>query len=205
MSSLTTRHHFSTRPKVHYLHHLHEDILRFGCALKYETEKGEMYNKFIREQLFHTNRHSPSKDVAVRFWQARSVTTHYRRWLLGEQRRQQSETIFGVRGLSDPGYDPVKGKLEPRFSGVFEDEYENRFVGVVKEDGVSVRKYTVAARRSESLLECQATDEVFELVALQPSGILDTHSASPTINLYVNLFKFGTITLLNSCNIYSYH
>ncbi|KAI8331412.1 hypothetical protein BD560DRAFT_289985, partial [Blakeslea trispora] len=55
------------RPKVHYLHHLHADILRFGCALQYETEKGEMYNKFIREQLFHTNRHSPSKDVAVRF------------------------------------------------------------------------------------------------------------------------------------------
>ncbi|KAI8339280.1 hypothetical protein BD560DRAFT_297482, partial [Blakeslea trispora] len=55
------------RPKVHYLSHLSEDIVRFGCALQYETEKGEMYNKFIREQLFHTNRHPPSKDVAARF------------------------------------------------------------------------------------------------------------------------------------------
>ncbi|KAI8375483.1 hypothetical protein BD560DRAFT_70779 [Blakeslea trispora] len=182
-----------------------------------------MYNKFIREQLFHTNRHSPSKDVAVRFGK-QEVLRHIidgGSWVNKEGNRVKygqdiesviksnrdefMQTIFGVRGLSDPGYDPVKGKLEPRFSGVFEDEYENRFVGVVKEDGVSVRKYTVAARRSESLLECQATDEVFELVALQPLGILDTHSASPTINLYVNLFKFGTITLLNSCNIYSYH
>ncbi|KAI9471037.1 MAG: hypothetical protein EXX96DRAFT_375753 [Benjaminiella poitrasii] len=58
---------FSTRPKVHYLHHLHEDICRFGCALQFETEKGEMFNKFIREQLFHTNRHTPSRDVAIRF------------------------------------------------------------------------------------------------------------------------------------------
>ncbi|CAO3657027.1 unnamed protein product [Mucor hiemalis] len=33
---------FCTRPKVHYLHHLHEDIRRFGCALLFETEKGEM-------------------------------------------------------------------------------------------------------------------------------------------------------------------
>lgn len=57
----------STKSKVHYLHHLDEDIRRFGCALQYETEKGERFNKFIREQLFHTNRHSTSKDVAIRF------------------------------------------------------------------------------------------------------------------------------------------
>ncbi|KAI8334556.1 hypothetical protein BD560DRAFT_461017 [Blakeslea trispora] len=255
---------------VHYLHHPHEDILRFGCALQYETEKGEMYNKFIREQLFHTNRHSPSKDVAVRFGK-QEVLRHIidgGSWVNKEcnrvkygqdiesviksNRDEFMQTIFGVRGLSDPGYDPVKGKPEPKFLGVFEDEYENRFIGVVcciqqplseqqnkvvafkrykhwiqciqvtgsvyivlkllgyhtsisHKDGVSVRKYTVAARRSESLLECQATDEVFELVALQPLGILDTHSAFPTINFYVNLFKFETITLLNSCNIYSYH
>ncbi|KAG1312058.1 hypothetical protein G6F64_003333 [Rhizopus arrhizus] len=58
---------YSTKPKVHYLHHIHQDIRRFGCALQLETEKGEMFNKFIREQLFHTNRLSPSKDVVIRF------------------------------------------------------------------------------------------------------------------------------------------
>ncbi|KAI9006584.1 hypothetical protein CLU79DRAFT_666431, partial [Phycomyces nitens] len=55
------------RPKVHYLHHLHEDIEWSGCALHFETEKGEMFNKFIREQLFHTNRKGPSKGVVIRF------------------------------------------------------------------------------------------------------------------------------------------
>ncbi|KAF1800860.1 hypothetical protein FB192DRAFT_1448179 [Mucor lusitanicus] len=54
-------HPFSTSPKVHYLHHLHDDIRHFGCALHFETEKDEMFNKFIREQLFHTNRGNPPK------------------------------------------------------------------------------------------------------------------------------------------------
>ncbi|KAG0757874.1 hypothetical protein G6F24_010189 [Rhizopus arrhizus] len=58
---------YSTKPKVHYLHHIHQDIRRFGCALQFETQKGEMFNKFIREQLFHTNRLAPSKDVVIRF------------------------------------------------------------------------------------------------------------------------------------------
>ncbi|KAI8374935.1 hypothetical protein EDC96DRAFT_541405 [Choanephora cucurbitarum] len=44
---------FSTRYRAHYLHHLHEDIPRFGCALQHEIKKGEMHNKSIREQLFH--------------------------------------------------------------------------------------------------------------------------------------------------------
>lgn len=55
---------FSTKAKVHYLNHLEKDICHFGCALHFETEKGEMFNKFIREQLFHTNRSNPSRNVA---------------------------------------------------------------------------------------------------------------------------------------------
>ncbi|KAG2191191.1 hypothetical protein INT47_005852 [Mucor saturninus] len=57
----------SLKPKVHLLTHLNEDIIRFGCALLYETEKGEQFNKFIREHLFLTNRQITSRDVAVRF------------------------------------------------------------------------------------------------------------------------------------------
>ncbi|KAI8646511.1 hypothetical protein BD408DRAFT_470726 [Parasitella parasitica] len=32
----------------------------------YETEHGEQYNKFIREAILLTNRHNPSKDVALK-------------------------------------------------------------------------------------------------------------------------------------------
>ncbi|KAI8375902.1 hypothetical protein BD560DRAFT_326490, partial [Blakeslea trispora] len=131
------KHPFSTRPKVHYLSHLSEDIIRFGCALQYETEKGEMYNKFIREQLFHTNRHSPSKDVAARF--AKQETLRHiingGSWLNRRcQRVKYGKTIeefvnrngttffdklFGARDLKEPVRDLITGKLKPGFSGVF--------------------------------------------------------------------------------------
>ncbi|KAI8635890.1 hypothetical protein BD408DRAFT_314569, partial [Parasitella parasitica] len=53
--------------KMHILYHLTEDITRFGSAIFYETEKGEQFNKFIRETLFRTNRHNPSRDTAFAF------------------------------------------------------------------------------------------------------------------------------------------
>ncbi|KAI9354666.1 hypothetical protein BD770DRAFT_293119, partial [Pilaira anomala] len=55
------------KPKLHILHHLVEDIERFGLALQYETESPEQFNKFIREHLFMTNRQYTSRDVAARF------------------------------------------------------------------------------------------------------------------------------------------
>ena len=58
---------FSLKPKIHMLHHLLEDITRFGCSLQYETESSEQFNKFIREHLFMTNRLYTSRDVAIRF------------------------------------------------------------------------------------------------------------------------------------------
>ncbi|KAL0086822.1 hypothetical protein F4703DRAFT_1942034 [Phycomyces blakesleeanus] len=58
---------FTFKPKVHLLHHITDDIVRFGSVLQYETENGEQFNKFIREHLFKTNRHSTSRDVATRF------------------------------------------------------------------------------------------------------------------------------------------
>ena len=53
--------------KMHIMHHLVDDIYRFGSPIFYETEKGEQFNKFIRECLFRTNRHNPSRDAAVAF------------------------------------------------------------------------------------------------------------------------------------------
>ncbi|KAL0087485.1 C2H2-type zinc finger transcription factor, partial [Phycomyces blakesleeanus] len=58
---------YCTKPKVHYLTHLKEDIIRFGPALNYETEKGEQFNKHIREHLFHTNCQNTSRDVCLKF------------------------------------------------------------------------------------------------------------------------------------------
>ncbi|KAI8327752.1 hypothetical protein BC941DRAFT_315945, partial [Chlamydoabsidia padenii] len=53
--------------KTHLLLHLGDDIRRLGCALHFETEKGEMFNKFIHQHIVHTNRHSTTRDIATRF------------------------------------------------------------------------------------------------------------------------------------------
>lgn len=57
----------SSRPKVHMLHYLREDLERFATALHYKSEKGEQFNKFIREHIFHSNRQTPSRDLLVEF------------------------------------------------------------------------------------------------------------------------------------------
>ncbi|KAL0073092.1 hypothetical protein F4703DRAFT_1724392, partial [Phycomyces blakesleeanus] len=49
------------------LTHLPDDLQRFGTALHYETEKGEQFNKHIREHLMHTNRLNTSRDVCLKF------------------------------------------------------------------------------------------------------------------------------------------
>ncbi|KAL0081440.1 hypothetical protein F4703DRAFT_1866900 [Phycomyces blakesleeanus] len=58
---------YCTKPKVHYLTHLKKDIIRFGPVLNYETEKGEQFNKHIREHLFHMNCQNTSRDVCLKF------------------------------------------------------------------------------------------------------------------------------------------
>ncbi|KAL0081230.1 hypothetical protein J3Q64DRAFT_1194702 [Phycomyces blakesleeanus] len=57
---------FCTKRKIHNLTHLKYDIRRFGTALQFETEKGEQFNKHIREHLFHTNHKNTSRDVCLK-------------------------------------------------------------------------------------------------------------------------------------------
>ncbi|KAI9345978.1 hypothetical protein BD770DRAFT_291246, partial [Pilaira anomala] len=63
------------QPKLHTLRHMASDIHRFGMPINYETEHGEQFNKFIREEILRTNRHNPSKDVAIAF--ARQFIIHH--------------------------------------------------------------------------------------------------------------------------------
>ncbi|OAD71524.1 hypothetical protein PHYBLDRAFT_170193 [Phycomyces blakesleeanus NRRL 1555(-)] len=58
---------YCTKPKVYYLTHLKEDIIRFGSALNYETEKGKQFNNHICKHLFHTNCQNTSRDVCLKF------------------------------------------------------------------------------------------------------------------------------------------
>ncbi|KAL0080608.1 hypothetical protein F4703DRAFT_1717612, partial [Phycomyces blakesleeanus] len=58
---------FSLTLKTHLLLHLKEDIKRFGCALYFETEKGEQFNKFIQTHLVYSNYRADNRDLAFKF------------------------------------------------------------------------------------------------------------------------------------------
>ncbi|CAO3655761.1 unnamed protein product [Mucor hiemalis] len=79
------------------LHHLVADIERFGMPVHYETEHGEQFNKFIREEILRTNRHNPSRDLAVAFAKKHS-TAGKKKMSSGEYfSRKHAATLEGKR------------------------------------------------------------------------------------------------------------
>ena len=58
---------WANKPKFHMLTHLPEAILRFGPPSLFATEKFESYNSILRTASIHSNRHSPSRDIALSF------------------------------------------------------------------------------------------------------------------------------------------
>ncbi|KAI8449483.1 hypothetical protein BY996DRAFT_8689821 [Phakopsora pachyrhizi] len=55
------------KPKFHMLIHLSQSIARFGPASLFATEKFESYNGVVRQASIHSNRQSPSRDIANNF------------------------------------------------------------------------------------------------------------------------------------------
>ncbi|KAI8461060.1 hypothetical protein BY996DRAFT_6429500 [Phakopsora pachyrhizi] len=55
------------KPKFHILLHLSQSVARFGPASLFATEKFESYNGVVRQASIHSNRQSPSQDIANSF------------------------------------------------------------------------------------------------------------------------------------------
>ncbi|KAI8456151.1 hypothetical protein BY996DRAFT_4636597 [Phakopsora pachyrhizi] len=55
------------KPKFHMLIHLSQSIARFGPASLFATEKFESYNGVVCQASIHSNRQSPSRDIANNF------------------------------------------------------------------------------------------------------------------------------------------
>ncbi|KAI8449480.1 hypothetical protein BY996DRAFT_8387722 [Phakopsora pachyrhizi] len=55
------------KPKFHMLIHLNQSIARFGPASLFATEKFESYNGVVGQASIHSNRQSPSRDIAITF------------------------------------------------------------------------------------------------------------------------------------------
>lgn len=53
--------------KFHLFNHLPEHIIRFGSAILFSTERYESFNHLFRQCSVHSNRQSPSRDIARTF------------------------------------------------------------------------------------------------------------------------------------------
>ncbi|KAI9331639.1 hypothetical protein BD770DRAFT_375807 [Pilaira anomala] len=134
--------------KMHIMHHLVDDIFRFGSAIFFETEKGEQHNKFVREGLFRTNRQNPSRDVAVAFakrMMARHILAGGSWFVEGQSiplkaSRKVLECASSVdttvRDFADNNdQDPV---VKLGSSGIFKNKHGNYLIGeVVKVDALT--------------------------------------------------------------------
>ncbi|KAJ7110365.1 hypothetical protein C8R43DRAFT_904377, partial [Mycena crocata] len=67
----TTR--WFNKPKFHIFLHLPEHIRRFGPAILFATEAFESFNAIIRAKSVHSNRHTPSRDIAQAFAQGNRI------------------------------------------------------------------------------------------------------------------------------------
>ncbi|TRM70314.1 hypothetical protein BD626DRAFT_448805 [Schizophyllum amplum] len=61
------------KPKFHIIVHLPEHIRRFGPAILFATEAFESFNAVIRAKSVHSNRHAPSRDIALAFAQGNRI------------------------------------------------------------------------------------------------------------------------------------
>jgi hypothetical protein len=98
--------------------------------LYFESEKEEMFNKFIHEQFFFTNRQCPSRDVAVRYIK-QAILKHALdggSWIDRQGKRTKYGTnvvslgreFFGAREFAEHNYTAIDQDLTTGFKGVFQ-------------------------------------------------------------------------------------
>lgn len=216
---------YSCKPKMHLLRHLRDDLVRFGCALHFETEKGEQFNKFLREHLFHTNRQNPSKDLAIKFGK-QEVLRHLINggsWVSKKKKRVKFgrdierfissvghgffEQMFGEsREFTDNNYTGIK-KITKGVCGVFEYEVDltvSTFIGEVIDidEGVpkkiTLQKYALHTIDGNYICKKIELIETFPIHKLVPKGALDMFMKDSNGDPIINMNKFGTVMLLKS-------
>ncbi|KAF8515093.1 hypothetical protein JB92DRAFT_3156825 [Gautieria morchelliformis] len=61
------------KPKFHIDLHLTDHIRQFGPPILFATEQFESFNAVIRSKSVHSNRHAPSRDIAIAFAQGNRI------------------------------------------------------------------------------------------------------------------------------------
>jgi hypothetical protein len=213
----------STKLKTHILLHLVDDIRRFGCPLHYETEKGEQFNKFIREAIYHTNRQAPSRDLATIFGK-RTMLRHIIEggsWtdintnnivkcgsaitaFLNRNNKFLEVFLDGSREFEDNNN--VSIDIRPDcyavFSRVNSSNVKSYFLGkTAKSKTMDVTRYINHGKDSFGYIAASPSRSCYSLVDLKVEGLLDMHWVNGEGNNIVNHNKFGVAWLLANCEL----
>ncbi|KAI7865392.1 uncharacterized protein EV154DRAFT_162074 [Mucor mucedo] len=99
---------YTGKVKIHLLTHIPQEIRRFGTLLQYETEKGEQFNKHIREHITFTNKLNPSRDIGIKFGK-QSMMRHVLEggsWLNENKIREKArdDVISFIQSIEDRVY-----------------------------------------------------------------------------------------------------
>ncbi|KAI8824864.1 uncharacterized protein EV422DRAFT_516452 [Fimicolochytrium jonesii] len=95
--------------KFHIILHILDCMRRLGPPMLYATEKFESFNAIMRNHSVHTNRHAPSKDIAVRFARYQTmrhlVSGGYYWSGASEGDRAEADGAMGQEGAVEQGAD----------------------------------------------------------------------------------------------------
>lgn len=215
---------YSCKPKMHLISHLRDDLERFGCALHYETEKGEQFNKFLREHIAHTNKKNPTRDLALKFGKQETFrhVINGGSWVSKEGKRVKfgveleryisslgdtffKEMLGESREFTDNNYTGIKN-IKNGVCGVFQYEVNsvvNAFVGEVidvdENTGKTIlQKYAVSLTGSKHICKKDVLIETLPVHNLTPRGALDIFTKDSNGDPIINVNKFGSVMLLKS-------
>ncbi|SAM06253.1 hypothetical protein [Absidia glauca] len=214
---------FAIRLKAHLLHHLPDNIARFGPPLHYETEKGEQFNKFIREHIVNTNRHSVSRDIAKVFGK-QAMLRHIAQggsWTNNDGNRDQRSNELASF------IDEEHGDMFPMLFGGFRDYQDNDDLSMVLVDGrcgvfsvkcaedpgpsnkryfigkavksgscYNINEYFWMGKDQDGNPVVRSTNTWHSQGGLMLEGILDMDDR--VTHCVVNQFKFGSYWMLNT-------
>ncbi|KAL0097660.1 hypothetical protein J3Q64DRAFT_1630084, partial [Phycomyces blakesleeanus] len=208
---------YTSKPKVHLLTHLPEDLQRFGPALNYKTKKGEQFNKHICEHLFHTNRMNTSKDICLKFgkqymtshiidggsWIDKNGLRETRGKAIAEYMQQNSDGKFhetllgGSREFADnngTGLTPGRILKDNTFA-LFRQSNGHIIIGMVlfsKVYHLYIKYPSAHAVNNNYCLALKYADDIYTLLdELKVVCLLDMH-LKVGCKYVVNLNKFGS-------------
>ncbi|KAL0074481.1 hypothetical protein F4703DRAFT_1891787, partial [Phycomyces blakesleeanus] len=183
-----------TKNELHkaYCTKLKKDIICFGPALNYETEKGKQFNKHICKHLFHTNHQNTSRDICLKF--AKQVTLQHvidgGSWINSSGNQEKSGT--GIERFIKDNNESLELKDSNNTGDIEDDAVQNNSFGAFVFKDYPISRPCIGLFLS--IVPCTDNDRnnnYAKAVMTDEHSDLDLHIFR---NLFyiVNLSKFGS-------------